>query len=624
MNLEGIKFLLKIYKDLAVNPQVLHVSNKGNKYSDVNAYLEKLNIVSNNSKAHDNMRHIKNMYYKKYVIKDVPESYFELQKQIALEQGYGYLEYTYILKEKEKEILINEQKGSLDRWIEYFASSDTDHYPTWFKYFVFQGVIRIGYYDKEKECFTKRTKSTVKPFIEINYEAIALMYDVIVKALNKDDINDDILLNLINNGNFSKIYAYCIKKIEEADKDNVNSTEGIWKKYEKGSDPNILFNDIHGKGTGWCTAGGIETATYHIKNGDFYVYYTKDKDGEFTRPRIAIRMERNKIAEVRGIGPNQHLESNMIVAVKEKLKEFPDGEIYQKKVKDMELLTHIYHKQQNNQILTRDELVFLYEISDKIQGFGHVRDPRIQEILVLRDKNEDRKIIFDGTIEEYDGSSKLLDNFAPIEGIILPKKYKGDISVYQSVTKESFIFPDEVEGEIFFKQLKCARGVKFPNKVTSLYIYGLESPEGLILPKTVTNELKLNNLKTAQGLVLPEYIGKNLELDGLETAQGLIFPKYVGFNICLYGLKTLAGLLIPERYIYIVRLPQGLILHYGNIIWDNPSFEINEYKYNRYLMKEKGEQFEKTIDKDEYLETPRQIFEEYDQLVERFEGKRKK
>ena len=33
------------------------------------------------------------------------------------------------------------------------------------------------------------------------------------------------------------------------------------------SDPNVLFNDIHGKGTGWCTAGGLETATAHLKGG---------------------------------------------------------------------------------------------------------------------------------------------------------------------------------------------------------------------------------------------------------------------------------------------------------------------------------------------------------------------
>ena len=359
MNKQGITFLNKIYADLVNSNDVKHTVDVAknhdikisNKNEAVSKYLDKINRISSDSINHDNMRHIKNMYYKKYVIKDIPESYFELQKKIALERGQGHLEYTDIVKQQEKERIVQEQKESLDNWIEYFASSDTNHYEVWFKYYVFQGIIRIGYYDKEKESFTKRTKDTLKPFIEINHEAIAMMYDVMVKALNKEDINDDILLSLINNGNFSKIYAYCIKKLEETKKDNTNSTIGIWKKYDMGSDPNILFNDIHGKGTGWCTAGGIETASNHLNGGDFYVYYTEDKEGEFTCPRIAIRMEYYNIAEVRGIGPNQNMESNMEMVAKEKLKEFPDGEEYQKKVNDMELLTLIHKKNQEGQNL---------------------------------------------------------------------------------------------------------------------------------------------------------------------------------------------------------------------------------------------------------------------------------
>ena len=66
----------------------------------------------------------------------------------------------------------------------------------------------------------------------------------------------------------------------------------------------------------------------HIEGGDFYVYYTKDEKSEYTNPRIAIRTENGKLAEVRGIAENQNLESNMEKVVEEKLKEFPDAEAY--------------------------------------------------------------------------------------------------------------------------------------------------------------------------------------------------------------------------------------------------------------------------------------------------------
>ena len=214
-----------------------------------------------------------------------------------------------------------------------------------------------------------------------------------------------------------------------------------------GSDPNILFNDIHGKGTGWCTAGGIETASNHLNGGDFYVYYTMDKDGEFTCPRIAIRMEDYNIAEVRGIGPNQNLEPNMEIVAKEKLKEFPDGEKYQKKVNDMELLTLIHKKNQEGQNLTREELMFLYEINYMIEGFGYSEDPRIDEIKSSRDMHCDCKCIFDGTITEFDGYLNLR-GLTSAEGIVFPKEIKGVLSLNSLTSADGLHVPETIVGKL--------------------------------------------------------------------------------------------------------------------------------------------------------------------------------
>ena len=457
----GEEFINKIYKNLFESDIVKRSGKGANKNEDVSLYFDRLERISRKTIEHDKYDKIKRYYYKKYVISpnDVPDSYFKNQEQLALDRGYGHVHYDEKTKSKEKEIIVKEQKESLDSWLDYFASSDTEHYPTWFKYFCFQGMIRIGYFDKEKNQYTKRTKNTIKPFIEINREAIAMVYDLLMKYLKKESLGDKSLEQLINSGSFSKMYAYCIRKLDSIKKNSFNSDDGIWKKYNQGSDPNILFNDIHGKGTGWCTAGGIETAKKHIDGGDFYVYYTKDEKGEYTNPRIAIRTENGKLAEVRGIAENQNLESNMEKVVEEKLKEFPDAEAYKKKVKDMEMLTYIYTKWQQKLELTKEDLRFLYEIDSKIIGFGYEEDPRIKEIIETRDKKIDLSKIFDCkknqislTEEEalkgniiYHYGNLDLESITSAEGLILPQSVRGYLNLGSLINAEGLTLPKSVE-----------------------------------------------------------------------------------------------------------------------------------------------------------------------------------
>ena len=70
----------------------------------------------------------------------------------------------------------------------------------------------------------------------------------------------------------------------------------------------------------------------------------------------------------------------MMPILEEKIKEFPDREKYYKKERDMKLLTLIDKKVNKNIELSLDELKFLYEIDNEIEGFGYEKDPRIQEI----------------------------------------------------------------------------------------------------------------------------------------------------------------------------------------------------------------------------------------------------
>mgnify|MGYP005960827243 CR=1 FL=1 len=75
-----------------------------------------------------------------------PEEYWNIYAKLKDEKT----------KKQEIEHIINEQKKSLDMWLDYLFSKDTDMYPTWFKYYVFQGMLKLGYFDKEKNKAGKR------------------------------------------------------------------------------------------------------------------------------------------------------------------------------------------------------------------------------------------------------------------------------------------------------------------------------------------------------------------------------------------------------------------------------------------------------------------------------------
>ena len=386
MNYEGEKFLLKLYKDLYNHKSVKHSGKENDdKYELIRKYLERLEksekIFDGEHKELE--KYLKNRYYDKYVIKeeDIPDSYWELQQRIALERGHGHIEYTPELKHKEAVQLIKEQKKSLEKWINYLLSENTS-YPMWVRYWAFQGMLKLGMYDQENGRFTKRSKGTTAAFIELNPEALAKTIDTLMAYNNGEDIDDKKLEQLVESGNFGKIYGYNIWKMKEEEKELENesdSEKGVWKTYNKG-DTDEVIKSLEGKGTGWCIAGEGMTEAY-LSVGDMFIYYTKDSNGEYTKPRVCIRREEGTTVEVRGILKEQNLEPEMYDVTERKLDELGDKEAYKKKSADMRELTRIYDKAKGKNIeLTREEYEFLYEMNSEIEGFGWDKDPRIEEL----------------------------------------------------------------------------------------------------------------------------------------------------------------------------------------------------------------------------------------------------
>ena len=362
----------------------------------------------------------------------VPESYFELQRRIARERGYGDFELTDRQKEEDIERLRADQKESLMRWSGYLRNKENGHsYPDWFKVYVWESLKKMGEFDEEGGKFRRRTKSTVAPWSELNAEALSYVYDRVSEGvIQGKDIEDKQMAELLNRGNFAAMYAYAIYSCEVGGltPELREITDGSWVKYDqiegeyspnyshrrtrrgyKATDKSLVDSDtamrlaesLQEKGSEWCTAG-THTAANQLSKGDFYVYYTPDNDGNDTMPRVAIRMEGNQVAEVRGIAPGQNVEDNLLDVVAEKLNTLPGGSEYYKKVEQMRRLTEIDDRVKAGGELTAEDLEFLW-FGERIRGFGLYEDSRVDKLLENRYREDD----FDFVLRSADDVDEL-------------------------------------------------------------------------------------------------------------------------------------------------------------------------------------------------------------------------
>ena len=565
---EWLDAITKLYPRLHLDERVIHHSNKSDKKKQkVLSWLEKIEEV-HNKVAKKKDKHLeqlyKEMYYNLYIIKEenIPDSYYKKQQQIARERGYGNIEITDNMKHELATQIISDQKASLDKWIEYFLyDEESKSYAIWEKYWVFQGLQNLGKYDKEKGTFSKRDNTTTYPFPPVEREAIFTTLNLMEQYL-KDKTSPEEIRNALGSSNFKQLYEYSLNQMMHKNDKVNNGTEGRWIKYNQGSNYHILRNSLQGYYTGWCTAAGENFAKSQLEEGDFYVYYTKDNDNQFKVPRIAIRMNgQYEIAEIRGIANDQNMEPEMIPILNKKLEEFPDKDKYLKKEHDMNLLTIIDNKTKNNQSLSKEELRFLYEIDNEIEGFGYRKDPRIEEIIEKRNVRRDISIILNcaekeiGLSSENDDYKKYriwvgnlnLSNLRIYKDLNLPEILLGNLQLSNLETAEGLNLSKTINGYLDLGSLKTAEGLNLPETINgNLNLSSLETAEGLNLPKTINGYLDLGSLKTAEGLNLPETINGNLNLSSLETAEGLNLPKTINGYLDLGSLKTAEGLNLPE------------------------------------------------------------------------------
>jgi len=215
--------------------------------------------------------------------------------------------------------------------------------------------------DRKKEVQkTDNIPQDIQQYLEysddVSKEAVLQVYDGIIAQLEMEKTKTISPLDALKEGsaeltdlaqrlqteNFSKLYAWAIEQSQPVSREILRNTKGEWVPYDQKSDYMKLVHSLEGHHTGWCTAKE-GTASMQLSGGDFYVFYSQDEEGKNTVPRVAVRrsdmtaLEHNdgikyRIREVRGIDSHQNLDPYIIETLEKKLKDFPDGKRYEKKL----------------------------------------------------------------------------------------------------------------------------------------------------------------------------------------------------------------------------------------------------------------------------------------------------
>ncbi len=610
--MEGNQFLHNKNSKLHISDNVLHEQKRLDRLGEkttqkpASKIEDWLTLLERTHTGHKDdpriLERIKKSYHKLYVIKEssIPESVFLLEQRIARNLGHGEIEITDEFKQEKTKQIISDQEHSLDKWIDYLTSPDAN-YPTWAKYWAFTSMVTMGKFEKsetedgkEIASFKKRDPTTVAAFPPMNARALAMAVSVI-EAKAKENAkqkkerlpieNVSAKLNayefkeLVELENFSKLYTQFLIELPEYSAEGLRETRGEWVKYKKGSEPDALVASLDGHPLEWCTAN-IDTARNQLQGGDFYVYYSFDSNGTPTIPRVAIRMDENGIAEVRGIAVDQNLDPYISDVVTEKMTQFPDGEKYNKKSADMKRVTEIEDRVKQSEELSKEDLLFLYQMGNKIEGFGYEEDPRIKEIISTRNLKGDISTCtgfleseISTTQEEalvpgvkYHYGNLKLRRLTNAEGLTLPESIGGYLDLSGIKSAEGLTLPENIGGYLDLSSLTKAEGLTFPKSIGGyLNLRGLTNAEGLTFPENIGGYLDLESLTNAEGLILPESVGHYLDLGSLTNAEGLTFPESIGGYLNLSSLTKAEGLTFPKSiggYLNLVSLTnaEGLTL----------------------------------------------------------------
>jgi hypothetical protein len=391
---------------------------------EIQAYLERLERIFRHPKERirtELIRRFKEEVLYPFFLIDPQyfnEEYVQQRtEEFARNRGMGEVEISNEDIQQELEATRERQRISLDRWVDYLAGDDCK-YPSDIKYFAMQGVLAMGTL-RDGEV-RKRNRNTTSELPQLDSQALSMVLGALEAAYyGKDTASyDPELLRLIEEKeSFGDMYAHALKTIEQqAGEKPLEITDGEWVRFRKGSDPAQLVERLNtGNYRHYLCIGDIGSATQYLDKGSIDVYFSNNRNGQPVVPRAALAISNDAgLYEVRGTwDKDENMDPEILRTdiLKQRCQDIPNGQDYLQKDACMKRLTAIYDKcfviskrgatpEYLAPTLSKDELLFLYEIDESIEGFGYDRDPRIAEIREKRSPEEDMKIVLECTEDQ--------------------------------------------------------------------------------------------------------------------------------------------------------------------------------------------------------------------------------
>ena len=367
---------------------------------------------------------------------NIPESYWNAKRQELRDNALGSLElteeYKHAIYNKEREL----QQESLEKWVNYLGDEHSP-YPLWFKVYAWDGMTKMGKYNKGRGKYETRNETTVAPYPYPDAEALAGVFDVInryygnnEKEFYTEEGERNIRLEqIVQSGSFPKIFNAIQQDIAPIVEppENPEDVHGEWVEYELGDEDDIARA---ARGTGWCVASPsvgrhyLKYGTYGDGNDEnddddydeyddehdeydneydeydeyngmdestqqnhakFILFHLADEEtGKLSKNACAsIRLDPDgTVAEISGLREGQALDDSLVPIIEEKVKSLPGGEEFLPKFADKNMLIALDHKMKRGDDLTKEELEFLYEIHRPIRTLDTYNDsdPRIGEL----------------------------------------------------------------------------------------------------------------------------------------------------------------------------------------------------------------------------------------------------
>ena len=313
-------------------------------------------------------------------------------------QGLPSVEYTESEMNKDYERLRQDQVDSINSWTEYLGNKEVS-FPTWFKIYAFNSVIKMGRYNQLDGKYENRDKSTIAPYPKVSPAALALTLDAVNDFFGQDKekwfadhTNDDQLNAIVKSGNFGKIYTHFFKETYKPipTPERTEDIKGEWFDFYPGQETELAEA---AQGTPWCIASEHQGAYYlktnlNIANNKarfrlFKLENESSVDGMSKTACASIRFNtEGKVDEISGLknGDRQTIEDSLIPIVEQEVLKYPlnPEKHFKEKFRDKKELIRLQDKAKKGEELTLDEYAFLYEKNREIFTLDTYKGPDLK------------------------------------------------------------------------------------------------------------------------------------------------------------------------------------------------------------------------------------------------------